>query len=184
MKFYKTKNRTTYTYEFKSCTGAQKIKLVPGNDEVTEAVIKKLHALDDSEVYYNCKERGKMTAEEKAEWEKYEETHFVNPKHRLSLDYEFEGKVNQEYQDAINQNAVYQPCMTDREFRLHELIAMLPPRQKQVITLVGLEQYTQVEVCRMLGLGKGTVNEHLKKAQKFIKENFFNPNIGTVFVDQ
>ena len=54
MKSHKTKqeNRGTYTYIFDDGT---KITIKPGEEGVTEEFIKKLHSLDDSEVYYNHK---------------------------------------------------------------------------------------------------------------------------------
>ena len=54
MKSHKTKqeNRGTYTYIFDDGT---KITIKPGEKGVTEEFIKKLHSLDDSEVYYNHK---------------------------------------------------------------------------------------------------------------------------------
>lgn len=73
MKIHKTRNdeRETYIYRFSDGT---KVELNPGEDGVTEVDIKKLHALDDSEVYYNKKNlRPERTKEEKVEidaWKK------------------------------------------------------------------------------------------------------------------
>jgi hypothetical protein len=54
LKIRKTRSdkRTTYIYEFADKT---KVELKPGEDGITEVDIKKLHALDDSEVYNNNK---------------------------------------------------------------------------------------------------------------------------------
>ena len=54
MRNHKTplKERGIYTYIFDDET---KITIKPGEDVVTEEFIKKLHSLDDSEVYYNHK---------------------------------------------------------------------------------------------------------------------------------
>ena len=51
MRNHKTplKERGIYTYIFDDET---KITIKPGEDGVTEEFIKKLHSLDDSEVYY------------------------------------------------------------------------------------------------------------------------------------
>ena len=70
-----TAKRGTYTYTFTGADGnEERLILRPGEDGVTEAYIKMLHSLDDSEVYYNLKNiRPEKTAEEKAaikEWEK------------------------------------------------------------------------------------------------------------------
>ena len=55
MKFYKTnsKKRETYTYTFTGVDGKEeKITLRLGENGVTEADIKMLHALDDSVLVY------------------------------------------------------------------------------------------------------------------------------------
>ena len=54
MKSHKTpqKERGTYTYHFDNGT---KVTIKPGEEGVTEEIIKQLHSLDDSEVYYNHK---------------------------------------------------------------------------------------------------------------------------------
>lgn len=115
-------NRTTYKYTYfvpnKSGGYDEKtLEIKPGENGVTEADIKMLHAMDDSEVYYNNKNlRPTRTDEEKAEikaWkEKYvkrfEERHGYKPnkddvdyaanKHflpnyNLSLDFDADGEL-------------------------------------------------------------------------------------------
>ena len=91
MKTRKTnsKNRTTYKYTYfvpnKSGGYDEKtLEIKPGENGVTEADIKMLHSMDDSEVYYNNKNlRPTRTAEEKAEikaWKEEYIRHF-NLKH-------------------------------------------------------------------------------------------------------
>ena len=70
MKFRKTNTakRGTYTYTFTGADGnEERVTLRPEEDGVTEADIKMLHSLDDSEVYYNLKNlKPEKTAEETA----------------------------------------------------------------------------------------------------------------------
>lgn len=81
MKTRKTnsKNRTTYKYTYfvpnKSGGYDEKtLEIKPGENGVTEADIKMLHSIDDSEVYYNNKNlRPTRTDEEKAEIEAWKE---------------------------------------------------------------------------------------------------------------
>lgn len=63
-----TAKRETYTYTFTGADGnEERLILRPGENGVTEADIKMLHSLDDSEVYYNLKNiRPEKTTEEKA----------------------------------------------------------------------------------------------------------------------
>lgn len=58
MKLHKTplKDRDTYTFKFYDANGKpQPVTVRPGEDGVTEIDIKRLHSLDDSEIYYNLK---------------------------------------------------------------------------------------------------------------------------------
>ena len=91
MRIHKTsnKNRTTYRYTFKApvyIDGKMQtgFTIKPGENGVTEADIKMLHSMDDSEVYYNNKNlRPTRTAKEKAEIEAWKEEYIrrFNLKH-------------------------------------------------------------------------------------------------------
>lgn len=124
MRTRKTNSNDRATYKYTSCVrnedgsySEETIEIKPGENGVTQADIKMLHAMDDSEVYYNNKNlRPNRTAEEKAEskaWkEKYvkrfEERHGYKPnkddvdyaanKHFLpnynsSLDFDADGEL-------------------------------------------------------------------------------------------
>lgn len=177
MKTRKTRSdqRNTYTYEFSSNVGNQSCRIIPDFGEVTDMHVKKLHALDDSEVYYNNKQLQKRTKEETAEWEDYNKLHHCAQSSRapFSLDYGYEDGIHQEYLDVVAQTACYNPYQTDREYRVHELINDLPQRQREILMLCHFEGYNQTEISRQLGLSKSTVNEHLRKAEKYIRENFY-----------
>lgn len=91
MKTRKTNSNDRATYKYTSCVrnedgsySEETIEIKPGENGVTEADIKMLHSMDDSEVYYNNKNlRPTRTAEEKAEikaWKEEYIQHF-NLKH-------------------------------------------------------------------------------------------------------
>lgn len=124
MRTRKTNSNDRATYKYTSCVrnedgsySEETIEIKPGENGVTEADIKMLHAMDDSEVYYNNKNlRPARTAEEKAEikaWKKqyiqqfkakhgYEpnkddveyaaEEHFPR-NYNLSLDFDADGEL-------------------------------------------------------------------------------------------
>lgn len=124
MRTRKTNSNDRATYKYTSCVrnedgsySEETIEIKPGENGVTEADIKMLHAMDDSEVYYNNKNlRPTRTAEEKAEskaWKKqyiqqfkakhgYEpnkddveyaaEEHFPR-NYNLSLDFDSDGEL-------------------------------------------------------------------------------------------
>lgn len=91
MRTRKTNSNDRATYKYTSCVrnedgsySEETIEIKPGENGVTEADIKMLHSMDDSEVYYNNKNlRPTRTAEEKAEikaWKEEYIRHF-NLKH-------------------------------------------------------------------------------------------------------
>lgn len=91
MRTRKTNSNDRATYKYTSCVrnedgsySEETIEIKPGENGVTEADIKMLHSMDDSEVYYNNKNlRPARTAEEKAEikaWKEEYIQHF-NLKH-------------------------------------------------------------------------------------------------------
>lgn len=81
MRTRKTNSNDRATYKYTSCVrnedgsySEETIEIKPGENGVTEADIKMLHSMDDSEVYYNNKNlRPTRTAEEKAEIKAWKE---------------------------------------------------------------------------------------------------------------
>lgn len=81
MRTRKTNSNDRATYKYTSCVrnedgsySEETIEIKPGENGVTQADIKMLHSMDDSEVYYNNKNlRPTRTAEEKAEIKAWKE---------------------------------------------------------------------------------------------------------------
>lgn len=86
MRTRKTNSNDRATYKYTSCVrnedgsySEETIEIKPGENGVTEADIKMLHSMDDSEVYYNNKNlRPTRTAEEKAEIRAWKEEYIRN----------------------------------------------------------------------------------------------------------
>lgn len=91
MRTRKTNSNDRAAYKYTSCVrnedgsySEETIEIKPGENGVTEADIKMLHSMDDSEVYYNNKNlRPTRTAEEKAEIKAWKEEYIrrFNLKH-------------------------------------------------------------------------------------------------------
>ncbi|WP_421778231.1 sigma-70 family RNA polymerase sigma factor [Gardnerella sp. KA00747] len=91
MRTRKTNSNDRATYKYTSCVrnedssySEETIEIKPGENGVTQADIKMLHSMDDSEVYYNNKNlRPGRTAEEKAEIRAWKEEYIrrFNLKH-------------------------------------------------------------------------------------------------------
>lgn len=120
MRTRKTNSNDRATYKYTSCVrnedgsySEETIEIKPGENGVTEADIKMLHSMDDSEVYYNNKNlRPTRTAEEKAEikaWkEKYvkrfEERHGYKP-NKDDVDYAAEEHFPSNYNFSLDFDA-------------------------------------------------------------------------------
>ncbi|EIK74783.1 sigma-70 family RNA polymerase sigma factor [Gardnerella vaginalis] len=120
MRTRKTNSNDRATYKYTSCVrnedgsySEETIEIKPGENGVTQADIKMLHSMDDSEVYYNNKNlRPGRTAEEKAEikaWkEKYvkrfEERHGYKP-NKDDVDYAANKHFLPNYNSSIDFDA-------------------------------------------------------------------------------
>lgn len=166
MKTYKTNtaNRTTYTYKFYDQDGnEEKITIRPGENGVIEANIKELHALDDSEVYYNNKNlRPERTEEEKAEMKRWEEDYINNAikergytptkdevkdavkekfprNYNLSLDFIYGDSESET--DFDKSNLMYQASLaaeteeSDETLKVRELMSQMTEKQREALIL-------------------------------------------------
>lgn len=202
MKFYKTssRKRETYTYTFTGVDGREeKIVLRPGENGVTEAIIKKLHALDDSEVYYNNKNsRPERTPEEKAEikeWiKKYVEEEIARrgeapseyeiaykveerfPKnYNLSLEYDFGTDDSDTDYDKNRLLLVADPIseVSEDTERVRELIVELTEKQREALQKVWFEGKTYSEASKEMKISVKNVSKHYNNALNYIEKNFF-----------
>ena len=190
------------TYTFTGIDGKEeKIVLRPGENGVTEADIKTLHALDDSEVYYNNKNsKPERTSEEKAEIEEwikkyveeetarrgeapseYEIAYKVEerfPKnYNLSLEYDFgtdESDTDFDKNRLLYQLAVNPNCGNSEDTeRVRELIGELTEKQREALQKVWFEGKTYTEASKEMKISVKNVSKHYNNALNYIKENFF-----------
>ena len=203
MKIHKTKQCDRGVYKYTTTVRGSDGKYVdkvivikPGEDGVTEANIKKLHSLDDSEVYYNLKNlRPERTDEEKEEienWKKkyisdFKERHSYEPNesmvkdavkeafprnYNLSLDYDDDGEL-----DADKGLLALITSTTDvEEFhwseRMGKVLDLLTDKQRLVIKLMFIEEYSQSEIANSLNISSVAVKKHLDKAKAVIEKNY------------
>lgn len=195
MKIRKTRSdeRTTYVYRFADET---KVELKPGKDGITEVDIKKLHALDDSEVYYNNKNlRPERTKEEKAEiesWKKefisdFKKSYGYEPNedllkgeveerfprnYNLSLDFDNDGDIDPDKRLI----ATIKSKDMNEEFEWSEhmenILSLLTDKQRLVIKLMYVDGYKQSEIADLMNISSPAVKKHLDKAKETIKNNF------------
>ena len=166
-----TKQRGTYTYY--TAEGC-KIVLYPGMDDVTEALIKILHSMDDAEVYNNIKNaRPEPNAAEKQQMREWEERHFgekVPFNWNLSLD----AFILDEDDSATLGDMIAAPEEMDNPDveRLRQIVATMTDRQQQVYRLHLIEGFSVKDTSAILGMSSPAVTAHKKRIIEIIKKNF------------
>ncbi|MDO5018637.1 MAG: sigma-70 family RNA polymerase sigma factor [Lagierella massiliensis] len=195
MKIRKTRSdkRTTYIYEFADRT---KVELKPGEDGITEVDIKKLHALDDSEVYNNNKNlRPERTEEEKFEIEKwkqkfiskFKDRHGYEPNkdivkgavedafprnYNLSLDFDNDGEIDPDKRLIASIADKESNESFEWSEHMEDILSLLTDKQKLVIKLMYVDGYKQSEIADLMNISSAAVKKHLDKAKERIKNNF------------
>jgi len=59
---------------------------------------------------------------------------------------------------------------SDHHAFIRSLLEKLPPRRREIFSLCKLEGKSYADVAHLLGIGTGTVNDHIVKATKLIKQ--------------
>ena len=175
MRNHKTpqKDRGIYTYHFDD---GKKVTIKPGEEGVTEEFIKKLHSLDDSEVYYNHKNWHRPISEkEKQDIKEWEDKH-PGEKYQeiwnISIDSIFDEEGNQDKCIYLADNTTIEEEISEKVDRLREVVSMMTEKQQRVYELHFIEGYSLSEIAAIMGTSVPSVHKHKEKILKFIKENF------------
>ena len=179
MIFRKTAWNKRSTYTFESVTG-EKFVMRPGENDVTEADIKWLHASRDAEVNNNLdNHRAPLTAEEKEYKRKWMAEHpgeKFPTKWHYSLDHMgYDDNDNDDIDKShILSEACEEPVYPSEEESMDELLekhlSFLTPLQRRVFYLRKGEEYTGKEVAKMLDVSEANVSKHYQKALARIEE--------------
>lgn len=177
MKFRKTAANARETYPYRFGNGDTVI-LKPGEDGVTEMDIKSLHALDDSEVYYNIKNsRPQLSDEEKAEIKEWEDKHpgeEVPKNWNLSIESLEDEGISQD-KSRILADVSYSPFedVSPEVDRLREVVQMLTPEQQEIYRRVFINEEPAQDVAKDMGIpSKQAMNNRLNKIKAQIKKLF------------
>lgn len=173
-------DRMTYSYEF---ANGDKYTLEIDKDGITEADIKLLHSLDDSEVYNNCKNaRPGRTKEEKdiiKLWrkkfiEEFKNNHGYDPQ-KSDVDYYENEKFPRNYNlsldaDLVNsdKSAIENMVVKNTEFEWPDEILtaleILTNNEKLVIEKIYLENMKKIDIASEMGISNAMVTKYHKKA--------------------
>ena len=104
--------------------------------------------------------------------------------HNLVYDYLRKVARDKQLLNRLMANAVDYYMHTEEAFQaketqkvLTEAIEKLPPQGKQVFTLCKLEGKSYEEVSRLMGITVATVNSHMVKSSRFVREYLYR-NMG------
>lgn len=172
--------RGVYIYSyFDAETGtSRQLTLRPGVDGVTEAYIKRLHSLDDNEVYYNLKNaHADLTKRQIEEIKKWKDSHPGEDSPGVwnislnALAYQEGGDSDK---SEVLAQAYYNanPEESAEIERLHEVIETMTNKQKEVYRLIVLEGRSVTDTATAVGTSAANVSLHMKAIRKYIKKNF------------
>lgn len=173
-------DRMTYSYEF---ADGDKYTLEIDKDGITEADIKLLHSIDDSEVYNNCKNaRPERTKEEKdiiKAWrenfiEEFKNNHGYEPQksdvdyyeneefprnYNLSLDADLVNSDKSAIENMVVKNTDFE--WTDKMLTAFEI---LTNNEKLVIEKIYLKNMKKIDIAAEMGISNAMVTKYHKKA--------------------
>lgn len=180
MKIKKTPQNKRTTYSYRDANG-NIVTLYPGKDDLTEADIKRLHAMDDAEVYRNLKSAHRyISPEEKAEMTQWRKAHPGEPEPtswqlwNAPLD-----SVCGDDDEAPDKNRLALRAwelsqkndaspMVDG---VREFIATLSDYQQTLYRLYFIEEKKQSEIADELGKGRPAISRALNRLFEAIRQN-------------
>jgi RNA polymerase sigma-70 factor (ECF subfamily) len=86
-----------------------------------------------------------------------------------------ENKIKEKIGKTIQTTTSYEDdhlIEKERSDTLFKVMASLPAQRKEVFRLCRIEEKSYDEVAQMMGISKSTVNDHMVKAMKHLKNNF------------
>lgn len=170
--------RMTYTYKY---ADGNSITLYPGEDGVTEADIKRLHAFDDAEVYQNLKAAHRyMSPDEKTSMTAWRKAHPGEPEPsswqlwNSPLSSVCGGEDNAEDKNRLALRAwelTQKEEVSPRAESVRDFIDTLPEYQRTLYRLYFIEGKQQSEIADELGKGRPAISRALGRLFESIKEN-------------
>ena len=169
--------RGTYTYEF---ADGEKITVIPGAEGCTEIDIRRLHSIDDHEVYVNIKvSRPPVEEWEKRireQWQREHPEEAMDKNWNLSMDIMTEDDGEEkEASSVFLKDALYQKSMeaaTESPVeRMTEVVNSLKPRLQAVYQLAMLDGIPNTRVAAMLGVSEGLIRKDIKTITRKLLED-------------
>lgn len=186
MKTIKTRSDKRGTYTYTDANG-KKYTLKPGDIDpdtgyvLTEEDIRRLHRMDDNEVYNNVKNTKRPVEDwEKPFIEEWKEAHpYDDLPSRSHVSLDAEGEDDEGIDDDADKGylgdaslAVAEKDESPMVSRLHEVVEMLRPDQQELYRRIVIDEESMADVAEELGLDSSAIRHRMETIRKFIKKNF------------
>lgn len=110
----------------------------------------------------------------------------------LAIDYYRRAALDRRMQEELIYTAMRHEDATEAYLEQAEnrelvqsVLARLPPKRREVFMLCRMEGKSYAEVAEIMGIGVGTVNDHVVKATRFIRSELTkHPNLHLLFILQ
>lgn len=186
MKTFKTRSDNRETYTYVDAMG-KKHTLKPGDQDpisgavLTEEMIRQLHRFDDNEVYNNVKN----TKRPVEKWEKpfideWKEEHpYDELPSRSHVSLDAAGEDDDGIDDDTDKGYLGEASLVVAEkeespavARLHEVIEMLRPDQKELYLRIVVNGESAEDIADEMGIGRTAILNRMARIKEFIKKNF------------
>ena len=170
--------RGTYTYEF---ADGQRVTIRPDEQCCTEIDIRRLHSIDDHEVYVNIKgSRPPLEEWQKPVLEQWKKDHpYETPEKNwnMSLDTMLDADGGEHdagtgyLKGALFRAATEEETASSPTERMQELVSDMKPRLQAVYRLAMLDRIPNTRVAAMLGVSEGMIRKNIRTIEKIFRED-------------
>lgn len=164
--------RSIFRYEFQS---GDDVIIRPGENGVTDELIKILHSMDDSEVYNNNKNTYPPTTKKERqtlnEWKIAHPNDEYQAASNISIDFCMENEQLEEARAVLNEISTTDRELSTEIMRLKELVENLSPLEKSIYKSVVLKEKTYSDTADELNISISDVHYHITKIKEYIKNN-------------
>lgn len=173
-KFHKTPKKQRGCYKYYNAKGELVVALYPGTDtNVSDIHIKLLHSLDDAEVYNNIKNCGSGSVEKKSgveiQLDFHKSARWVFSLNQLIDEEDRNYKENTRIIERAYAQKEEQCRDTGKEI-LYEAVGYLGPKEQELFHMYYIQEMTQPEIAKVLGISTPAVQKRRVKMQEQLKE--------------